>query len=174
MSAESPLPPELSKLEAQLQGLAPAASTVSRETLLFEAGFAAASASRRGDWLWPGISSALAAALVFVLVTRPASRVENPLEPGSAPAVQVELAQNPFEPLEQADASSPEFLLLTRWYSTRQAPMLALRERVLSGDMFQQPVRLRGSLPESAPATNRQLLNEFLPRPVQNQLGESS
>jgi hypothetical protein len=84
-----PLDPDLKATEAALAALAPAPAAVNRDALMFRAGRAAAARGRR---LWPlatAVSSAAAAVLSVLLVTRPAPPAVEKIvyQPAPPPAV---------------------------------------------------------------------------------------
>src|SRR5262245_35237733 len=71
----TPHDPELSGLEAALSQLTPLAGSLSRDTVVFQAG----QASVRGRWWWPAatvVAALTAAVLAVLLITRPPHVVE--------------------------------------------------------------------------------------------------
>lgn len=178
MSTKDRLTPELAELEDRLRNLAPTASTVDREALMYRAGWEAAEAALQTRrlpatklWIWPATSAALAAALLLVLTLRPepaklsaslqqrndsnaaTSQLIVTDDEKAAPAVQVRNQRVP--------TIAPQ---LNRYAST--APLLAMRERALRFD-FDDPAA--DAVADEGPitvSTNRKLLEEYLPAPA--------
>jgi hypothetical protein len=148
-------PDDLKDVEFALQSLSPAAGSVNRDHLMFEAGRAAA---RRAARPWQAMTGVLMAALVTVMalprtVDRP-DRVAgaNPGAPGVPQSAGAELGH--AEPLPQPPdmALDPEFGPLV---------YIQLRRRVLEEGLEALPAAPRG---DPAPPLDPRHWREFLER----------
>jgi hypothetical protein len=94
--SQEPLNPDLAAVEKALASLAPRASTIDRDRLMFLAGQAVGTPPRT-RWLWPLSTAAsllLAVSLVLLLVARPAQTVERIVYlPQGSPTEGVAVAQ---------------------------------------------------------------------------------
>jgi len=152
MSDEGTLTPTERQLEAALGALAPAASGIDRDALMFRAGRASA---RRGMYGWRAGTLVLAAALTCSLVTRP--------RPGAQPrvverVVRVEV-EKPAPSPPRAPVVGQALPFGLRWAGN--ARYLKLRNEVLERGL--------SALPEpdpSAPAGPRETLEQLLGVPL--------
>ena len=163
------LPGELVDVENSLQRLSPRQSAVSRDALMYQAGWSAAMAQASGKthWLWPTSTAALAATLIFALAHPLASPLQRAgTEPGG-------IASAPPPP-QQTSPSTPaaaQPVHFPRKFYSPRAPLLTLREQALRlefNDYVGQGVAEDGP-PEIS--TNRSLLQEFLPEDSSIQRG---
>lgn len=178
MSTEDRLTPELAELENRLRNLAPTASTVDREALMYRAGWEAAEAAlqtRRFStaklWIWPATSAALAATLLLVLTLRPeraerSARLQQQMETQVAPPQPIDTGKTQAAPPVQVrNQTTPTMTRQLNRYAPT-APLLAMRERALRFD-FEDPTA--DAISDDGPiaaSTNRELLEEYLPAPT--------
>jgi hypothetical protein len=204
MPTEPNLTDELSDVETLLKQYSPAASTIDRDTLMYQAGFTAGEARTRktAHLLWPATTVALAASLLMLLASPP----ENPIQQASIQPEQLpesiaeqrgpvakSLSRNPKTPSPKPSpvngggrlgiGSEPKDVRAARvplkgYFST--APMMVMRERALRGDFGDRPAEAefdtwpQSSGPQPGAFTNRQLLREFLPVLPEPSLGGNS
>jgi len=165
MPTEPKLPAELSDVETLLKQFSPTDSEINRDVLMYQAGWAAATAQApaRTHLLWPAISAAFAASLLLViaLTTRPLQRSgTEPINPRPL---------NPTQAIAKPTASigAPEVVRarpVPRKRYSPKAPLLAMRERALRQDYDDLPLNiLSDDSPPPVDITHRQLLREFLP-----------
>ncbi|NOY29687.1 MAG: hypothetical protein GXP28_05790 [Planctomycetes bacterium] len=160
MSTKHNLPPELAGFEARLRAEPLAASGVDRDGLMYQAGWAAAEASRKSGWLWPTTSVVLAASVVVLAALLLSSssemssvaRVEVETKPVAVPVVVVE----PKEPVINT-WRQPKL----RW--TSRSPFLVMRERALRME-FDEPDSMAWADGDYVPkaVTARELMQEIL------------
>lgn len=177
MSTEDRLTPELAELENRLRNLAPTASTVDRETLMYRAGWEAAEAAlqtRRLStaklWIWPATSVALAATLLLVLTLRPESTelsASSQQQNSTNEATQQPAEANDIKamPAVQVQNQAVQAIVPRRNRYASTAPLLAMRERALRFE-FDDPST--NAVADDGPlttSTNRKLLEEYLPTP---------
>ena len=165
MSTEPQLTSELTEMEALLRQFSPAPSAIDRDTLMYQAGWAAALTSKTNSthWLWPATSAALAAALLLLIVfpaTSPLQQTKTELADHTQPVEENTPVATPALPTPQVVL---RFHRLPLRYSD-SAPLLALRDRALRND-FEDYTAANSTSESSLPThtTNRQLLREFLP-----------
>jgi len=162
MSTEPDLPSELMSFEAQLRRQSLPACRVDRDELMYEAGWAAAEASRQKNWLWPATSVVLAASVLALA----AFLVRGPEEPRTIVAAEVATPQTEKKTSVPPVASDPPRYPL-RWIP--RSPFLAMRDRALRME-FDEPVSFVEPLSfveiddDYAPKalTARELMQEFL------------
>ncbi len=164
MSPEPSLPPELASFESQLFKQPLPGSGIDRDELLYQAGWAAAQASRKRNWLWPTTSGVLAASvlvLALFLIRSPEESHTVTLVEAASPKAQVAVA----EPDLQIPVVSPPEQFSSRWArrSPFLSPFLAMRERALRME-FEEPVSYSEYDEEDVPkaVTARELMQEIL------------
>ncbi len=162
------LPAELIAVESLLQQFSPTVSAMNRDALLYEAGWAAAKmqAQTKSHWFWPATSAALAAALLFVIISPVASSLQRAgaePPPPSPPALQTQTQTHPTpEPAPEAKFVRTSPVPLKRY--SPKAPFLAMRERALRLDFDEFPIdTLSDDFHPPLETTNRQLLQQLLP-----------
>jgi hypothetical protein len=123
--------PDLNDIESALGGLAPVASRLDRDALMFQAGAASSRSAARGRWVWPSIAATLAIALVsesLVLAVRPGPRVVERIvvvrepvpETSTSPSSDVEVS-DPAPAYSSVDArSSDTTSLASSWSATSE------------------------------------------------------
>lgn len=171
--------------------LQPQAPAIDQQAIWFEAGRAAERAKRRGGWqrVYSGTMTALAASLAFVLVSNQPTEV--PQSEQGEPTTQVvgvdetpttpptNVAGSPSSPSEPVEASDEVPDLWRAWFPTPQVDpnsYFARRDRAMAGDLtafsrslsrveYQQDESFDDEpyIP-SSPATQRELLEEYLPK----------
>ena len=172
MPTEPKLTAELSDVETLLKQYSPAASTIDRDTLMYQVGFTAGEVSTRKatHWLWQATTVALAASLLMLLAFPPANPIQQAsIQPEQPPEPIAEQRVPVVEPKVVRAARVP----LKGYFST--APMLVMRERALRGDFGDRPAEAEfDTWPQPGAFTNRQLLREFLPVLPEPSLGGNS
>ena len=185
MSRETDTPQELKAVESGLASLAPTTLRLDRDRLMYLAGQAAAAhdapaglASRRA-WIWPAASAgvgAVSAALLVLLVARPAPRVvERIVYVPATHAAAADAAQQPGAdgaslPRHSA-APSPGAVAPRRTFGggwmglaapSRRPEYLSLRDQVLAFgvDVWQKPPASGGAQPNQP--TYREALDRLL------------
>lgn len=163
LNSESPLPEDLSSVESRLQQFGPVVTTVNRDALMYEAGWAAAHAKLDTSTslrLWQAAAGVLAASLLMALT--PLTLQESPSSVSvSAPEIVANAEHEPktFEP----ESSEAAFGYTTYLRST--APLLVRRGRALNQDFSELPNDSSSrALVSPTLTTNRKLLEELLPR----------
>ncbi len=190
MSDRIPLNPDLllsddlAAIEARMHLLAPGASQLNRDELMYQAGWAAArarvDAPRPSLRLWQAATGVLAASLLIALTQ---------LVPDESAAVSsVPIAEVTANTEPQVSTDEPKGPVKVVPYSASirsTAPLLVMRARALNQDFSELPIR-SGSSVSAAPTltTNQTLIDELLPRTgtsvnawqsfLRSNLGESS
>lgn len=155
---------ELIEVESALQRFAPSPVTVNRDELMYRAGWEAAkiqkASSRTNLRIWQSAAGALAASLLFVLMQTADPKVPEPSVIDSQPLV----AATRHEETASVPKSPPPRYVQTS-YLRSTAPLLVMRSRALNQDFSELPASAISVSVSTPPVvTNRQLLEEFLPR----------
>ena len=155
MRNEPDLPPELAAVETQLRALSLPASQINREQLFYQAGFAAARANVTPTTrlLWPVTSGALAAAVILlaVLVARTPITIDTVAETTEDLSAQRIVAEPLLEHHRRTDRRG-----------LKRAPLLALREQALRGEL-PEPLLFVSLHTPAVPTSAREILRDFFP-----------
>ena len=174
MSAENPidsqfeLPDELRNIERLCAGFSPTSSEVNRDTLMYQAGWAAAEVqtASQPSRFWPTVSAVLAASLLLVLIN-PTSLLQRGNKQAQAQLpITIGQSENEVDSAVPTTRFESVYSATVRKYPP-QASLLAMRERALRFE-FDEPgadyvaTEHFDEVPMT-PSTNRELLREFLP-----------
>ena len=158
MSTENNLPPELTGFEARLRAQPLEATSVDRDQLMYQAGWAAAEANRKTTWLWPTTSGVLAASLLLLtgLLLR-SETISNQL--AEVQEVSPTVVESKKESLAAVPAIEEIRETKPRWRSSLQVKRLLDRHR-----KYAQPASFaeNDAPPRSQSITARQLMLDIL------------